>query len=185
MNSSYSTYGTRRVTLKTCYGRMNSSYSTYGTCRVTLKTCYGRMNSSYSTYGTRRVTLKTCYGRMNSSYSTYGTRRVTLKTCYGRMNNSCSTYGTRRVTLKNKRGDKSWIRKGRIVITTSGIYPWSFMTHIFRNSSPEKLASRRRQAKQKHSTLPRFENYTNFWLVKTPGIKKNIFPDVARPCYRV
>ena len=86
---------------------------------------------------------------------------------------------------KNKRGDKSWIRKGRIVITTSGIYPWSFMTHIFRNSSPEKLASRRRQAKQKYSTLPRLENYTKFWLVKTPGIKKNIFPDVARPCYRV
>jgi hypothetical protein len=32
---------------------------------------------------------------------------------------------------------------------------------------------------------PRFENYNNFWLVKTPGIKKNIFPGVARPYYRV
>ena len=25
----------------------------------------------------------------------------------------------------------------------------------------------------------RFENYDNFWLVKTPGIKKNIFPGVT------
>jgi hypothetical protein len=34
-------------------------------------------------------------------------------------------------------------------------------------------------------TYPWFENYDNFWLVKTPGIKKNIFPGVARPYYRV
>jgi hypothetical protein len=32
---------------------------------------------------------------------------------------------------------------------------------------------------------PRFEKYNNFWLVKTLDIKKNIFPGVARPYYRV
>ena len=26
---------------------------------------------------------------------------------------------------------------------------------------------------------PWFENYNNFWLVKTPGMKKNIFPGVT------
>jgi len=32
-----------------------------------------------------------------------------------------------------KAADKSWMRKGRIVITTNGKYPWSFVTQILRN----------------------------------------------------
>jgi hypothetical protein len=50
--------------------------------------------------------------------------------CSGRVNSSCSTSDTRRVNLvtnpviSNERG------KDREVLTTSGTYPWSFVTQI-------------------------------------------------------
>ena len=59
--------------------------------------------------------------------------RIELK-CSGKVSSSCSTSGTHRVTLITKTGTKSWTMKGPdFVISTSGTYPWSFVTQIFHN----------------------------------------------------
>jgi hypothetical protein len=83
--------------------------------------------------------------KQRSAKHTYKTKdRVTrspLKTgvnsvALGRVNSSCSTSDTHRVNLvtdlviSNERG------KDREVFTTSGTYPWSFVTQIFHNSQP-------------------------------------------------
>jgi hypothetical protein len=44
----------------------------------------------------------------------------------------CSTSDTRRVNLVTN-PMMSWTRKGPEVLTTSGTYPWSFVTQIFHN----------------------------------------------------
>jgi len=44
--------------------------------------------------------------------------------CSGRVNSS----GARRVALVIKPDTRHELRKGQIVITTNGTYPWSFMT---------------------------------------------------------
>ena len=49
--------------------------------------------------------------------------------CSGRVSNSCSTSGTRRVNLVTKPVISREWGKDREVITTSGTYPWSFVTH--------------------------------------------------------
>jgi hypothetical protein len=62
--------------------------------------------------------------------------RTPLKTggelgCSGRVSSSCSTSGTHRVNLvTNPVISQEW-GKGRKVFTTSGTYPWSFVTQIF------------------------------------------------------
>jgi len=67
--------------------------------------------------------------------------RTPLKTgnelrCSGRVSSSCSTSDTRRINLvanpviSHERG------KDRGVVTTSGTYPWSFVTQIFHNGQP-------------------------------------------------
>jgi hypothetical protein len=83
--------------------------------------------------------------KQRSAKHTYKTKdRVTrspLKTgvnsvALGRVSSSCSTSDTHRVNLvtdlviSNERG------KDREVFTTSGTYPWSFVTQIFHNSQP-------------------------------------------------
>ena len=51
--------------------------------------------------------------------------------CSGRVGSSCSTNGTRRVNLiTNPVICREW-GKDREVFTTSGTYPWSFVTQIF------------------------------------------------------
>jgi hypothetical protein len=56
--------------------------------------------------------------------------------CSGRVSSSCSTSGTRRVNLvTNPVINREW-GKGRKVFTTSGTYPWSFVTQIFHNGQP-------------------------------------------------
>ena len=56
--------------------------------------------------------------------------------CSGRISSSCSTSGISRVSLVTnpvislKRG------KDRGVFTTSGTYPWSFVTQMLRNDQP-------------------------------------------------
>ena len=51
--------------------------------------------------------------------------------CSGRVRSSCSTSGTRRVNLvTNPVISREW-GKDREVFTTSGTYPWSFVTQIF------------------------------------------------------
>jgi hypothetical protein len=81
----------------------------------------------------------------NSSYLeivTYShTTRTPLKTggelrCSGRVSSSCSTSGTRRVDLvTNPAISREW-GKDREVFTTSGTYPWSFVTQIFHSGQP-------------------------------------------------
>jgi hypothetical protein len=67
--------------------------------------------------------------------------RTPLKTggelrCSGRVNSSCSTSGTFRVNLvTNPMISREW-GKDREVFTTSGTYPWSFVTQILHNGQP-------------------------------------------------
>ena len=62
-----------------------------------------------------------CSGRVSSSYSTIDTRRVNLVTIPVR---------------SHGRG------KDREVLTTSGTYPWSFVTQIFHNGQPSRGGDR-------------------------------------------
>ena len=56
--------------------------------------------------------------------------------CSGRVSSSCSTSGTRCVNLvTNPVISHEW-GKDRQVLTTSGTYPWSFVTQIFHNGQP-------------------------------------------------
>jgi hypothetical protein len=61
--------------------------------------------------------------------------RCKLK-CSGRLNSSCSTSGTRRVNLVTHPVITREWGKNREVFTTSGTYPWSFVTQIFHNGQP-------------------------------------------------
>ena len=57
--------------------------------------------------------------------------------CSGRVGSSCSTGGTRRDNLvTNPLISNEW-GKDREVFTTSGTYPWSFVTQIFYNGQPK------------------------------------------------
>ena len=56
--------------------------------------------------------------------------------CSGWVNRSCSTSGICRVNLvANLVISHEW-RKDQEVFTTSGTYPWSFVTQIFHNGHP-------------------------------------------------
>ena len=56
--------------------------------------------------------------------------------CFGRVNRSCSTSGTRRVNLvTNPVISHEW-GKDWEVFTTSGTYPWSFVTQVFHIGQP-------------------------------------------------
>jgi len=82
--------------------------------------------------------------KQRSTKHTYKTKdrvtRTPLKTegelrCSGRVSSSCSTSGTRRVNLvTNPMTSHEW-GKDREVFTTSGTYPWSFVTQIFHNGT--------------------------------------------------
>jgi hypothetical protein len=59
--------------------------------------------------------------------------------CSGRVGSSCSTSGTRRVNLvTNTVISREW-GKNRELFTTSGTYPWSFVTQIFHSGQPSQL----------------------------------------------
>ena len=67
--------------------------------------------------------------------------RTPLKTggehrCSGRVSNSCSTSGTRRVNLVTHPVISREWGKDREVFTTSGTYPWSFVTQVFHSGQP-------------------------------------------------
>ena len=78
--------------------------------------------------------------KQRSTKQTYKTKdrvtRTPLKTggerkCSGRVSSSCSISGTRRINLvTNPVISREW-GKDREVFTTSGTYPWSFVTQIF------------------------------------------------------
>jgi hypothetical protein len=90
-----------------------------------------KQRSTKYTYKTKnrvtRTPLKTggerrCFGRVSSSFSTSGTRRVNLVT---------------NLVINHERG------KDREVFTTSGTYPWSFVTQIFHNGQPSRGGNRK------------------------------------------
>ena len=90
--------------------------------------------------------------KQRSTKHTYKTKdrvtRTPLKTggelrCSGRVSSSCSTSGTRRVNLfTNPVISREW-GKDREVLTTSGTYPWSFVTQIFHNGQPSHGGDRK------------------------------------------
>jgi hypothetical protein len=72
--------------------------------------------------------------------------------CSGRESSSCYTSGTRRVNLvKNPVISHEW-GKDREVFTTSGIYPWLFVTQIFRNGQLSHLYGDRKTLEVMTST---------------------------------
>ena len=83
--------------------------------------------------------------KQRSTKHTYKTKdwvtRTPLKTggefrCSGRVSSSYSTSGTRHVNLvTNSVISREW-GKDLEVFTTSGTYPWSFVTQIFHNGQP-------------------------------------------------
>ena len=74
--------------------------------------------------------------------------------CSGRVGSSCSTSGTRRVNLvTNPVISREW-GKDRKVFTTSGTYPWSFVTQIFLSGQPSPGGDRT-IFEVMSSTLPR------------------------------
>ena len=84
--------------------------------------------------------------KQRSKKHTYKTKdqvtRTPLKTggelmCSGRVSRSCSTSDTRRVNLVANPVISYERRKDREVFTTSGTYPWLFVTQIFHNGQPK------------------------------------------------
>ena len=78
--------------------------------------------------------------KQRSTKHTYKTKdrvtRTPLNTggelrCSGRVSSSCSTSGTRRVNLVTNPVICRELEQDREVFTTSGTYPWSFVTQIF------------------------------------------------------
>jgi hypothetical protein len=61
----------------------------------------------------------------------------------GRVSSSCSTSDTRRVNLATNPVISYERRNDREVLTTSGAYPWSFVTQIFHNGQPSHGADRK------------------------------------------
>ena len=63
--------------------------------------------------------------------------------CSGRVSSSCSTSDTRRVNLAiNPVTSPEW-GKVQEVFTTSGTYPWSFVTQIFHSGQPSHDGDRK------------------------------------------
>ena len=74
--------------------------------------------------------------------------RTPLKTggelrCSGRVSSSCSTSGTRFVNLVTNPVISREGGKDQEVLTTSGTYPWSFVTQIFHNGQPSHGGDRK------------------------------------------
>jgi hypothetical protein len=79
--------------------------------------------------GLQNITQKTKYRyRVTRTHLNWGELM-----CFGRVNSSCSPCGHRRVTLVRNPVISHERGKDRIVITTNGTYPWSFVTQIFCN----------------------------------------------------
>ena len=74
--------------------------------------------------------------------------------CSGRVSSSCSTSGTHRVNLVANPIVSRESGKDREVFTTSGTYPWSFVTQIFHNGQPSH-GGERKIFEVMTSTLPK------------------------------
>ena len=81
----------------------------------------------------------------------YRVTRTPLKTggelrCSGRISSFCSTSDTRRVNLITNPVISCEWGKDRKAFTTSGTYPWSFVTQIFHNGQPSHDGDRKRRS---------------------------------------
>jgi hypothetical protein len=74
--------------------------------------------------------------------------------CSGRVSSSCSTSDTRRVNLVTNPVISHERGKDRDVFTTSGTYPWSFMTHIFHNNGQPSHGGDRKAKPSPFSDVP-------------------------------
>jgi hypothetical protein len=63
--------------------------------------------------------------------------------CSGKVGSSCSTSDTHRVNLVANPVISHQRGKDREVFTTSGTYPWSFVTLIFHNGQPSGGGNRK------------------------------------------
>ena len=91
-------------------------------------------------------------GRQRSTKHTHKAKNRVTRTplntggelrCSGRISSSCSASETRRVNLAtNPVIGHEW-GKDRVVLTTSGTYPWSFVTQIFHNGQPSHGGDRK------------------------------------------
>ena len=87
------------------------------------------------------------------------------------VSSSCSTSGTRRVNLvTNQVTSREW-GKNREVITTSGTYPWSFVTQIFHIDQPGD-GGERKIFEVMISTLPKRTLGSVASLLAEPSIKE-------------
>jgi hypothetical protein len=123
-----------------------------------LKFCFYKksvkISKGQSKFGYRRKTyntmakIKSTNGQTTIYKATDRVTRTPLKTwgelrCSGRVSSSCSTSGTRRVNLvTNPVISREW-GKDREVLTTSGTYPWLFVTQIFHNGQPSHGGDRK------------------------------------------
>ena len=99
--------------------------------------------------------------------------RIPLKTggelrCSGRVSSSSSTSDTRRVNLVTNPVISHERRKDREVLTTSGTYPWSFVTQIFHSGQPSHGGDRKTFEGTRNALLSSWLNYTEVYL--TPFI---------------
>ena len=92
------------------------------------------------------------HSKLRSTKHTYKTKdrvtRTLLKSgdelmCSGRVGSSCSNNDTRRVSLVTNPVVSHERGKDREVLTTSGTYPWSFVTHIFHSGPPSHGGDRK------------------------------------------
>jgi len=95
---------------------------------------------------------KSTKGQTTITKHTYKTKvrvtRTPLKTggelrCSGRVSSFCSTSDLRRVNLVTNPVISHERGKDRDVFTTSGTYPWSFVTQIFHNGQPSRGGDRK------------------------------------------
>jgi hypothetical protein len=76
--------------------------------------------------------------RYTDSDCPFGIFKLFLNMDSGRVGSSCSSSDIRRVNLvTNPIISREW-GKNREVLTTSGTYPWSFVTQIFHNGQPSR-----------------------------------------------
>jgi hypothetical protein len=83
--------------------------------------------------------------------------------CSERVSSSSSTSDTRRVNLVTNPMISHEREKDREVFTTSGTYPWSFVTQIFHNCQPYQrceLESRRWRTNTKQNVSSRYNSNT-------------------------
>ena len=118
--------------------------------------------------------------------------------CSGRVSSSCSTSGTRRVNqATNPMISLEWAKDWE-VLTTSGTYPWSFVTQIFHSGQPSHEGDHKAFSSSAASLLaatPYQGNYDgnhklcnivsteNYFFVKCFHVKtdSNYLPSNVRP----